>query len=59
MEITIYDRKLYRVEMSQCQKKYMERLYREYIELLISENLGAKRFCRCFKEATRICNTQM
>ena len=53
MEITIYDRKLYRVEMSQCQKKYMERLCREYIELLSSDKLGAKRFCAMFQRSNK------
>ena len=53
MEITIYDRKLYRVEMSQCQKKYLERLYREYIELLSSENLGTKRFCTMYQRSNK------
>ena len=53
MEITKYDWKLYRVEMSQCQKKYMERLCREYIELLSSEKLGAKRFYAMFQRSNK------
>ena len=53
MEIAEYDWKLYRVEMTQCQKKYMARLCREYIELLSSEKLGAKRFYAMFQRSNK------